>query len=214
MATISLANMKSYEEIKPVYTQIFTNLNGYAISLLEKTQREVHEPLFRDILYGEVSLELLYALYVLPPLNAYIHNCKVFYDLGSGIGNAVISSHLTGLFDQCVGVELLDTLYNTSIEAKHRLIQLDPAAATKVQFIHDNMLAVDFSRADLVLFCCPTKDPDMRSTMEKKFNSLKSGSIILSLIHQFSDHANFKLLDSKFVKVAWGETPLMIYQKQ
>lgn len=205
--------MKTYEEIKPVYDHIFTNLNGYAISLLEKTRREVNEPLFKDILYGEVSLELLYALYVLPPLNGYVQNLKTFYDLGSGIGNAVISSHLTGLFDKCVGIELLDTLYNTSLEAKRRLVQLHPEADSRVQFIHDNILNVDFSAADLVLFCCPTQDSTIRSAIEQQFQQLRSGSIILSLIHQFADQTNFKLLDAKFVKVAWGETPLRIYQK-
>ena len=205
--------MKTYEEIKPIYDKIFQGFNGYGISLLEKEKREKNEPIFQNILYGEVSLELLYALYVLPPINEYVKNAKVFYDLGSGIGNAVISSYLTSLFEKCVGVELLDSLYSTSIQAKNRLIDYDKKSRNKVNFIHDNILNVDFSDADVVLFCCPTKDEQLRTQMENKFKTLKNGTIIISLIHKFSNEKDFELLNAKLVKVAWGETPLFIYKR-
>lgn len=206
--------IKTYEQIKPIYEKIFLGLNGYSISLLEKEERQKNEKIFSSILYGEVSFELLYAIYVLHPVNEYTGKAKVFYDLGSGIGNAVISSYLTGMFDKCVGVEVLDSLYNTSLEAKKRLVQIDQKAEKKVEFIHDNILNVDFSDADIVLFCCPTKDENLRTEMENNFKSLKSGSIIISLIHKFENENNFELLNAKLVRVAWGETPLMIYRRK
>lgn len=203
--------MKQYEEIKPIYDEIFKNINGYGISLLEKQQREKNEAIFRDVLYGEVSLELLYALYVLPPINKYLSNAKIFYDLGSGIGNAVITSYLTGIFDKCIGVELLDTLYKTSLTVKKRLVKFDKKAEKSVNFIHGNILNVNFSDADIILFCCPTKDENIREKIEEKFKNLKSGTIIMSLIHKFKNEKDFELLNAKLVRVAWGETPLMIY---
>lgn len=205
--------MKKYEEIKPIYDKIFKDINGYGISLLEKEQRQQKEPIFKNILYGEVSLELLYALYVLPPVSEYVEKAKVFYDLGSGIGNTVISSYLTGLFDKCVGVELLDTLYETSMNVYQKLIDIDKNSQKKIKFIHDNILNVNFSDADIVLFCCPTKDEDMRRKMENKFKSLKKGAVIMSLIHKFENESDFELLNAKLVKVAWGVTPLMIYKR-
>ena len=205
--------MKTYEEIKPIYDNIFRGFNGYGISLLEKEQRQNKEPLFKDVLYGEVSLELLYALYVLPPVNQYIKDAKVFYDLGSGIGNAVISSYLTGAFEKTVGVELLDTLYSTSVKALERLVNYDKKAKNKVSFIHNNILNVNFSDADIVLFCCPTKDEKLRVKMEDKFKILKSGAIVMSLIHKFENEKDFELLDAKLVRVAWGETPLFVYKR-
>lgn len=206
--------IKSYEEIKPVYSKIFSGINGYGISLLEKEKRQDKEAIFRNILYGEVSLELLYALYVLPPVNEYLDKVKVFYDLGSGIGNAVISSYLTGAFEKCVGVELLDSLYESSLIAQKRLIQLDKMADGRVHFIHDNIMNVDFSDADIVLFCCPTKDENLRFAIEEKFLSLKSGAVILSLIHKFKNDKDFEVLNVKMVKVAWGDTPLIVYKRK
>jgi SAM-dependent methyltransferase len=206
--------MKKYEEIKPIYNKIFHNLNGYAISLLEKTEREKKEEIFKNILYGEISLELLYAIYVLPPVKNYIFNAKIFYDLGSGIGNAIITSYLTGIFEKCVGIELFDSLYEISLEAKQKLVNFDKNAENKITFIHDNILNIDICEADIVLFCCPTKDENLRFKMEEKFKTLKKGSIIISLIHNFKDDKNFELLNAKLVKIAWGETPLLTYIKK
>jgi SAM-dependent methyltransferase len=201
--------MKSYEEIKPIYDKIFKSVNGYTLSLLEKQNREKNEPIFKEILYGEISLELLYALFVLPPVNEYIKNAKIFYDLGSGIGNAVISAYLTGAFKKCVGVELMKSLYQTSMEIKEKISPIDD----EIIFINDNILNVDFSDADIVLFCCPTKDDKLRSAMEKKFKILKSNTIILSLIHKFTNSKDFELLNYKSVKADWGETPLFTYKR-
>ncbi len=39
-----------------------------------------------------------------------------FYDLGSGVGKGVIAVSLIHAFDYCVGIELLDSLYKTSLE--------------------------------------------------------------------------------------------------
>ncbi|GMO57919.1 MAG: methyltransferase [Rickettsiales bacterium] len=206
--------MKKFEEIEPIYTKIFQGVNGYGISLLEKEQREKNESLFKDVLYGEVPFGLLYAMFVLQPVCNYIKNAKVFYDLGSGIGNAVIGSYLTGEFEKCIGIELLDSLHKTSLEVKEKLVKIDAKAKNDVQFIHSNILDADFSNADIVLFCCPTKDEKLRNEMEKKFLNLKSGAVIMSLIHKFNNENDFELLDCKLVKVAWGETPLFTYLKQ
>jgi SAM-dependent methyltransferase len=200
--------VKKYEEIKSIYESIFIGLDGYKVSFAEKENREKKEDIFKDILYGEVSLELLYALFVLPPVNEYISDAKVFYDLGSGIGNAVISAYLTGAFKKCVGIELMNLLYETSLIAKKRMNESEG-----VFFINGNILNVDISEADIVLFCCPTKDENLRYKMEEKFKTLKKNSIILSLIHKFKDNDNFELLNFKDVKVAWGETPLFTYRK-
>lgn len=198
--------LNKYDKVETVYKQIFDGLNGYTISLLEKEKREKQEPIFKDILYGEVPLGLLYALFVLPPTDKYIQKSKVFYDLGSGIGNAVIGAYLAG-FEKSVGIEIMETLYQTSLIAKKRMNE-----SKGVTFIKDDILNVDFSEADVILFCCPTKDEHLRNEMEAKFENLKKDTLILSLIHQIKS-PHFELLDHKLVKVAWGETHLFSYIK-
>lgn len=205
--------MKKYEQIKPLYDSIFAGISGYSVSLLEKNSREEKEPIFKDVLYGELSFELFYAILVLPPVSEYLNNAKVFYDIGSGIGNAVIAAYLTDVFEKCVGVEIMRSLYDASKMAKKRLQSMCSDACDRVLFVNDNALNVDFSDADMALFCCPTKDEKLRYEMENKFKNLKNGSIIISLIHKFKNEMDFELLNAKLVKTAWGETPLFTYKR-
>ncbi len=204
--------MKTFEEIKTKYDYIFSGLNGYAISLAEK-QNKINNPYIKDLIYGETPIELLYALFQMDFIKDYMNKAKVFYDLGSGIGNMVIGSYLIGSFEKCIGIELLDSLYDISKIAKERLISADSRAKDKVHFIHNNILNVNISEADIILFCCPNKDEKLRLEMEEKFKTLKKGTIILSLIHIIQNKKDFNMLAAKIVRSAWGETPMIFYEK-
>lgn len=205
--------MKTFEEIKTKYDEIFKGLNGYAVSLVEK-QNKIDNLYIKDLIYGETPIELLYALFQLDFIKNYMNKAKIFYDLGSGIGNMVIGSYLIGNFEKCVGVEILDSLYNISKTAEKRLNSIDSTSKNKIKFIHDNILNVDISDADIVLFCCPNKDEALRLKMEEKFKTLKNGTVILSLIHVIQNKEDFDLLAAKMVRSAWGETPMMFYLKK
>lgn len=205
--------MKPFEEIKAKYDIIFNGLNGYGVSLIEKQQKS-KDKYIENLIYGEIPIELLYALFVFEPIKEYISKGKIFYDLGSGIGNTVIGSYLIGNFDKYVGIEILNSLYKISEIARNRLLEIDKESKNKISFINGNLLDYDISDGDILLFCCPNKDGNIRYKMEEKFMGLKSGSIILSLIHVFQDKKNFELTTSRIVKTAWGETPMMIYRRK
>ncbi|MDR1494734.1 MAG: hypothetical protein LBI29_01705 [Rickettsiales bacterium] len=204
--------MKQFEEIKMLYNGIFKGLNGYGTSFIEK-QRRIDDNFVKDLIYGEIPLELLYALHILEPTKSSMAGRKVFYDLGSGTGNAVIGSYLIGNFEKYIGIELLDGLYDMSLVAKRNLLKIDKNAEDSVIFRHGNILDFDLSDGEVLLFCCPNSDGEIRAKMEEKFLNLKKGAIVLSLIHVFKDMKNFSLLDSQMVRMTWGQTPLMIYQR-
>lgn len=205
--------MRSFEEIKAKYDIIFNGLNGYRVSLLEK-QEKSKDKYIENLIYGEIPIELLYALSVFEPIEKYMTKGKIFYDLGSGIGNTVIGSYLIGNFDKYIGIEILNSLYKISETARNRLLEIDRDSKNRISFFHGNILDYDISDGDVLLFCCPNKDENIRYMMEEKFISLKSNAIILSLIHIFKNNKNFELLTSRIVRTAWGETPMMIYKKR
>ena len=205
--------MIAFEEIKPVYDRIFDGINGYGVSLQEK-QQKIEQKYIKDLIYGEVPFELLYALFVFEPIKDIMNSGKVFYDIGSGIGNTVIGSYLIGSFRKCVGIEILDSLYNLSKVAENRAKSIYPRPDCEIQFKHGNMLDFDVADGDVLLFCCPNKDDKIRFEMEKKFLALKSGSIIISLIHSFANKTDFLLVTSRMVRSAWGETPMMVYKRK
>ncbi|MDR2777769.1 MAG: hypothetical protein LBB24_03300 [Rickettsiales bacterium] len=204
--------MKRFEEIKTLYDRVFKDIDGYRVSYIEK-QHKIGDRYIKDLIYGEIPLELLYALFALEPTRSYMARGKVFYDLGSGIGNAVIGSYLIGDFEKCVGIELLDGLHRESRRAKENLCAIDGNARDSVHFIQGNILDFDLTDGDVLLFCCPNRDEGIRLEMEKKFLTLKNGAIIFSLIHVFKNTENFHPLDSRMVRMAWGQTPLTVYER-
>lgn len=204
--------MIAFEDIKPVYDRIFDGVNGYSVSLQEK-QQKIKQKYIENLIYGEIPFELLYALFVFEPIKDIMNSRRIFYDIGSGIGNAIIGSYLIGNFEKCIGIEILDSLYNISKMVESRVKNIYPMVDFEIQFKHGNMLDFDISDGDIILFCCPNKDDKIRFKMEEKFLTLKSNSVIISLIHSFNNKTDFSLITSRMVKSTWGETPMAIYKK-
>lgn len=203
--------MRSFEDLKQIYDKIFNNLNGYGVSLLEKRQK-INQKYEKDLIYGETPFELLYALFCLEPTKSYLLNAKNFYDLGCGIGNTVIGSYLIGNFEKCVGIELLDSLYKISINAKENLAKIDDKSRNKIDFFHDNLLNINLSDAETILFCCPNTNEDILLEIENKLKKeLKKNTLIMSLIYSFKDTNFFSLIDRRSVKSGWGNTLMNTY---
>lgn len=206
--------MKSFKEVKTIYDKVFKNINGYAVSLNERNSK-INDNIIKDVLYGESPIELLYALLNLDCIKQYIDTAKNFYDLGSGIGNVTIGAYLTKNFEKCTGIELLNSLYELSLVAKRNINELDQSSVNKINFEHNNILYININDADIVYFSCPTKNNELRLKMEEKFvKELKSGTLIFSLIHVFSNKTDFELITARMVRSAWGEAPMMIYIKK
>lgn len=206
--------MKNFKEVKTIYDKVFKNINGYAVSLNERNSK-INDNIIKDVLYGESPIELLYALLNLDCIKQYIDTAKNFYDLGSGIGNVTIGAYLTKNFEKCTGIELLNSLYELSLVAKRNINELDQSSVNKINFEHNNILYININDADIVYFSCPTKNNELRLKMEEKFvKELKSGTLIFSLIHVFSNKTDFELITARMVRSAWGEAPMMIYIKK
>ncbi|MDR1425682.1 MAG: hypothetical protein LBI70_01660 [Rickettsiales bacterium] len=204
--------MKQFEEVKGIYDGILKNINGYGASFVEK-QQKISNKYEKDLIYGEVPLELLYALFVLEPTKSYLAGRKIFYDLGSGVGNILIGSYLIGNFEKYIGIELLDSLYNLSLEARKNLCAIDKKAENSLFFKHGNILDFNIGDGDVLFFCCPNREQKIMQEMEKKFLDTKRGALIFSLIHAFEDDRNFNMLDSSMVKTTWGQAPLRVYER-
>ncbi len=206
--------MRDFYQVKAIFDKIFQGINGYGPSLQERNNY-LDDHVIKNVIYGETPIELLYALLTMDCLLSHLDKAKSFYDLGSGIGNTVIGAYLIKHFEKCVGIELLDSLFTLSQHALQKLEQLDNKAGEVIQFIHENILNIDITAADIVYFHCPSIDETYRNLMEKKMETeLKNGAIVLSLIHVFHNKDKFELITDMMVKTAWGQAPMMIYRKK
>jgi len=112
---------------------------------------------------------------------------EVFYDLGSGLGKAVIAAFLLNNFSKLVGIELLsdlasaaDTLlerYNTEV---HPQLPQDSAAAKQstdaMSLIEGDFLELDWSDADVVYANATRFDQPLMEAISKKAEKMKPGS--------------------------------------
>lgn len=127
----------------PTLQKIYQDIDGFALSRQARLNYDV-----LDYIYGEINFLSFIALLSLAKPNQH----TVFYDLGCGVGKAVIASALVFPMQKSVGVEILPELYNSSCQALELLMQFESAttAAGKVHFILGDFLKVNLDEANFV----------------------------------------------------------------
>ncbi len=74
----------------------------------------------------------------------------VFYDIGAGTGKPVFAAALHGIFARCVGVEILDGLYDISQQLLQRYKEhVQPQLPLMKQSTHVDLIKGDFTEMDL-----------------------------------------------------------------
>ena len=98
---------------------------GYKFkSMQERNQKEMPE---KNLTYGEITFKAMAECfqYIKKKYNAFPDsqngkNYGKFIDLGHGSGKGVLSGALFHPFRECMGIEILDGLFNTSVILKER----------------------------------------------------------------------------------------------
>lgn len=86
----------------------------------EVSKKERVEDVFTSTLtYGELEFVSIGEVFeTIKARYGAIRSGGVFYDLGSGTGKGVITGAMLHDFDKCIGIEILDGLYNVSLQLK------------------------------------------------------------------------------------------------
>lgn len=126
-----------------VFQQLYQPIDGFILSNLARQKQNAIE-----YTYGEIEFLPFIALLSLVKPDRE----TVFYDLGSGIGKAVIACAMVYPVLKSVGVELLPELYLGALDqAKKLATNLDYAEKTKkIEFVLGNFLEVDLKEATLI----------------------------------------------------------------
>jgi hypothetical protein len=196
---------------RTLFDFLYGPIDGYKTS---STARRDSGEDCKDLLYGEMPFDTWMAIVAAakPKENA------VFFDLGSGVGRAIIQSHLLFDFKKSVGVELLDGLHNKALEVfDHFKKIVEPQVAKslknkEVVFLKDNILQVDLSEADFVYMCHPFKNEQEFLALEQRFLSqLKKGTKIVTIIRQLRNEG-FKKLGSTMFDFSWGKSTAYFHE--
>lgn len=118
---------------------------------------------------------------------------KVFVDLGSGIGRAVIAAALTQNFKQCIGIEYLEHLHTIAQSVKEAYLNIWKeeeenyysssflqSEADKIVLVHDDLTVYDWSVGDIIFTNSTCFGSELMQALSTLCLKLKPNSIIVT----------------------------------
>ena len=182
-----------------------------------KAESESRKFIKENFIYGEVNFRsisyiLLYLKHVYGIKEGY------FFDLGSGTGRAIIGAALTYPFTKYIGIELLNTLYNASIEIK-KLFDKESTENKKpdIEFINGDFLKQDLSKASVIFINSTTFSDKLLEDLAIKFNDeCESGCLVVNTTMELSklDKNKWEFLPYFRRYMSWGIATVNVYKRK
>ena len=182
-----------------------------------KTESESRKFTKENFIYGEINFRCIsYILLYLK--NVYNIKEGYFFDLGSGTGRAIIGAALTYPFTKYIGIELLNTLYNTSIEIKN-LFDKEYSGDKKpdIEFINGNFLKQDLSQASVIFINSTTFNDKLLEDLAEKFNyECEKGCLVVNTTMELSklDKNKWDFLPYFRRYMSWGIATINVYRRK
>ena len=199
-----------------LFSEIFSNQDGYEISRNGRAfhkQDEKVSDMIDNIMYGETLFSTVREIMFHDWIKKYTQNAKVFYDLGSGIGNVAIACSLLGLFEKINGIEFIQPLHAQAVENRRNLAKVSIGLVKKLNFINESFVNCNFTDADVIFANHPTKDKEVQAYLDSQFQLLKKDSIVIYVIRYLDNDKNFQHIGSQRMQFSWGEPTVHFYRK-
>jgi len=190
---------------KPLFESLYASLRGYDLSHAFRARLAKKD---KSLVYGEVLPESFQAVMQA----ARPGPGEVFYDLGSGLGKAVVLANLLFDFSKCVGIEFVPSL------AQAAQAVIDSRAARKalrgtVELINASFLDADFSDADVVFTHSACFSKKLMVQLRRRCEAqLKPGARIITI----STHLNSPLFKRRALmscRMDWGPSFAQISER-
>lgn len=197
------SNALQLNKHQPHYQQIFKNVDGFALSRHARAAGDAIE-----YTYGEIDFFSFVALLSLTKPT----NNTIFYDLGSGIGKAVIACAMVFNVKKSCGIELFDELHQAAVSQQQLLHQLPCYNTRSIDFIHGDFLHIDFSDATLVFINATAFFGETWSSIHQHLCKLKPGTLIITTSKKLPAN-RFTVKTQTTVKMSWGLVSAYIHQR-
>ncbi|MDP3560305.1 MAG: hypothetical protein Q8R79_08175, partial [Legionellaceae bacterium] len=162
-----------------------------------------------EYVYGEVDFVSFIALISLTKPKT--HRC--FYDLGSGIGKAVVACAMIYDMQAYYGVELLQPLHAAALAQKKRLevISTYTVRAQKIHFIQDDFLKTEFQESSLIFIHATAFWGALWDQLQLHLRDKASKAIIITISRKLEPQY-FEILHATHVLMSWGVATAYIQQ--
>ncbi len=188
-----------------VFNQMYATEDGFALSRQARPQESW------EYTYGEIEFESFIALLSLSkPLKS-----TIFYDLGSGIGKAILACSMVFEVQKSCGIEIFPLLSKTAQRLSQQLA-LTPGyekKAAAIECLDGDFVERDFSDASLIFINSTAFIGETWNTMSNCIeNQVKPGTVVISISKPLKAF-QFSLLKKTIVKMSWGLAQAFIQQK-
>lgn len=186
------------------------------LSKKERTELSLDRTSFT---YGEVDfISLGETIEIIQSHHGPIPTCA-FYDLGSGSGKGVISAALLYPFSKCVGIELLKSLFDISLDFKlsyeqTRLSLIEShsdiwSSLPDIEFIHSDMFETGWSDAGFIFANSTCFDQSMMDRISAA--PAQPGTWAVTLTKHLMQP--WAVLQSFRKSMSWGDATVYIHQR-
>lgn len=193
----------SYDEKLKIFKKIYEDIDGFSLSISERKKLSIDD---KSFVYGEIVPESFYEILI----KSGVNQDSIFYDLGSGVGKAVIFSKLFFNVKKAVGIEYLESLYQASLLAYNRLKEF--IDINGIEFIRDDIFNSNFSDGDLIFINSTCFSEEQIRKIEEMALNLKNNSRIIILTKKLT-LPYFKLIFEDKNNFSWGSATVRLYEK-
>lgn len=195
-------NLNLHEQ---TYHQLFNHVNGFHLS----RQARMHNDAL-EYVYGEINFTSFIALlsYTKPTPNT------IFYDLGSGVGTAVIACAMVFNIKKSCGIELFTELHETALLLQQKLL-ITPMyhdVAHKMVFIQGNFLNNTFHEATLIFINATSFFGDTWIALNQQLENMPLETQVITTSKPLTAPSYYQLNQTK-VRMSWGVVNAYIYKK-
>ena len=189
-----------------VFHEIYQEVDGFSLSLQARQRQDAVE-----YVYGEIDFVSFIALLSFVPFNQE----TVFYDLGSGVGKAVLACSMVYPLKKSVGVECLPELYECSCKQALHLVHLKEyeERAKKITFIHSDFLKIDLDEATVIFINATTFIGTLWDNLCMRLKHLPQICIVITTSKAL-DSTDFIVLKHTKVQMSWGVVCAFIHKRK
>jgi len=196
---------------KLIYNYLFAGRDGYLLSFQSQKVEKISQ---KDLTYGEIDFDSFAQILNDAEID---ENHLVFYDLGSGIGKAVIAaSLLEDKFKGCFGIEILNNLYQASQEVLSKFNEevrplLAGRSGMKIDFFAGNFFDFDLRNGGVVFVQTTCMTESTIETLAKHLSALKPGSIVITATKELPKP--FTVYKKKSYQMGWGSATIYFHRR-
>lgn len=188
-----------------VFNALYREFNGFSLSKAAREQADSCE-----YVYGEISFEPFIALLA----HCNIDSQTVFYDLGSGLGKAVIACAMVFDVKKACGIELFSSLQESAQQVRAQLIQNPDYAkqAERIEFIRDDFFYTPYYDATLIFINATSFFGDRWKRISQQLEQLPLACQVISTSKPVQSDL-FTVTRILQVPMSWGVVTTFIQKK-